>query len=287
MAEQNEAAEVGGGNSMAARDRMYARIGAFAANRLNRHFLDVTSAGVLKQIKESRVYAEEGFNWNEFCPARLGISRPTADEMIENLETFGSEFLQAAADLHLPRKLLQGAKALPEDERENIRALISAGDVDEVEAIIVEYRIASEQEVQRLRKREEDALTSQARAEQKLGEVSSDLNRANEVIARKENRMYQLAHDEEEFGKYAAEFRVVCFGVVNHINKTDFGRLTAAQKSNLYNDILEHRDNLNQLLEQLGQGNPDIFEIYPPTAADFEEIAAGAETFPSLDPNKQ
>jgi len=260
--------------------RLYERVGVFKANQMNRKFLDVTSAGVLKQIKESRSYADEGLSWNDFCNAKLGISRPTADEMIDNLEIFGAEFLQSAHDLKISRRLLQGVKALPEGERENVRRLIADGRVDEVEELIAEREAEKDIEIRGLRQDGEKVRSDKFKVEAELGKVENELQQANEVIARKEYRMTQLANDAQEFAKFEAEFQVKCLNVFGHLEQTEFRRLTPAQKSNIYNDILEHRDTLNRELEDLSMANPDIFDIVPQTKASFEELAEGAETFP-------
>lgn len=261
--------------------RLYERVGVFKANQMNRKFLDVTSAGVLKQIKESRSYADEGLSWNDFCNAKLSISRPTADEMINNMEIFGAEFLQSAHDLKISRRLLQGVKALPEGARENVRRLIADGRVEDIEALIAEAAAEKESQITRLLQDGEKVRSDKFKVEAELGKVENELQKANEVIARKEYRMTQLANDAQEFAKFEAEFQVKCLNVFGHLEQTEFRQLTPAQKSNIYNDILEHRDALNRELEDLAMANPDIFDIVPPSDASLEELAKGAETFPN------
>jgi len=54
-------------------------------------------AECLKQAKQSRVYEKFGLNWNDFCPKHVGISRATADRIIEQYDEFGAAYFKLSS----------------------------------------------------------------------------------------------------------------------------------------------------------------------------------------------
>jgi len=48
----------------------------------------------LKNIKESRVYEQLGFTWDQYCPEYFGVSRVTADRIINQLSEFGQSYFR-------------------------------------------------------------------------------------------------------------------------------------------------------------------------------------------------
>jgi len=48
----------------------------------------------LKKIKESRVYEQLDFTWDDYCPEYFGISRVTADRIINQLTEFGQSYFR-------------------------------------------------------------------------------------------------------------------------------------------------------------------------------------------------
>jgi hypothetical protein len=48
----------------------------------------------LTRIKESRVYEELGFTWDQYCPEYFGMSRVTADRLIGQLNEFGESYFR-------------------------------------------------------------------------------------------------------------------------------------------------------------------------------------------------
>lgn len=48
----------------------------------------------LKKIKETRVYEALGFTWDAYCPEYFGISRVTADRIIQQLSEFGQSYFR-------------------------------------------------------------------------------------------------------------------------------------------------------------------------------------------------
>lgn len=69
-------------------------IGRVQANKLMAKFADVASFVWLKQIKDNKLYRDlpGAGSWETFCE-NLGLSRRKVDEDLQNLETFGEEFL--------------------------------------------------------------------------------------------------------------------------------------------------------------------------------------------------
>jgi hypothetical protein len=49
-------------------------------------------AECIRQAWESKQYRALNMNWGDFCKQRLGVSRATADRMIERLEEFGPQY---------------------------------------------------------------------------------------------------------------------------------------------------------------------------------------------------
>jgi len=86
-------------------------------------------AECLKRIREEKQYRALGMGWEEFCKRRLGISRSTADLIIQHLNELGPAYFLLA----------QVAKVTPEEYR-RIRgavrgqALLHAGEEIPIEA---------------------------------------------------------------------------------------------------------------------------------------------------------
>jgi hypothetical protein len=48
----------------------------------------------LKKIKESRAYEAFGLSWDRYCPEYFGITRTTADRIINQLDEFGESYFR-------------------------------------------------------------------------------------------------------------------------------------------------------------------------------------------------
>lgn len=116
------------------------RFARYAGSLLNLHFI----VG-LKEIKESASYKLETdpdtgkpFTWEDYCPKRLNLSRPSADDRLKLLDTYGPEFVEALGGLRIGHsrirlliaapqeaqaKLIEASKAGP-DREEQLRATI-------------------------------------------------------------------------------------------------------------------------------------------------------------------
>jgi len=63
-------------------------------------------AEYIRQMKESEAYRKLGLTWDKYCPTYLGISRVTADEIVNRLKTLGEgyfrlrEFLRISPGLY-------------------------------------------------------------------------------------------------------------------------------------------------------------------------------------------
>jgi hypothetical protein len=54
-------------------------------------------AQCLQNIRENKLYRALGMNWEKFCRQHAGVSRPTADRIIRQLEEFGAGYFALAA----------------------------------------------------------------------------------------------------------------------------------------------------------------------------------------------
>jgi hypothetical protein len=53
-------------------------------------------AKCLRELRESKKYKELGLTWEEACKQKVGICRSVADQIIRNLEEFGSDYFVIA-----------------------------------------------------------------------------------------------------------------------------------------------------------------------------------------------
>jgi hypothetical protein len=53
-------------------------------------------AACLKHIRDQRSYESLALTWEQFCPQHMGISRSSADRLIQRLEEFGEPYFQLA-----------------------------------------------------------------------------------------------------------------------------------------------------------------------------------------------
>jgi hypothetical protein len=53
-------------------------------------------AECLKQMRDQQGYKKLGYNWNDFCEQKAGISRRYADKLIGHLEEFGVNYFRLA-----------------------------------------------------------------------------------------------------------------------------------------------------------------------------------------------
>ncbi len=58
-------------------------------------------AQCLQTIREERHFETLGMTWEEFCREHLGISRSYADQLIRNLQQFGTAYFRLSQILHI------------------------------------------------------------------------------------------------------------------------------------------------------------------------------------------
>jgi hypothetical protein len=59
------------------------------------------AAEYLRQMRDGKKYRALGMNWSDFCAKRLGISRPSADKVIRQLDEFGPAFFALSQVTHI------------------------------------------------------------------------------------------------------------------------------------------------------------------------------------------
>jgi len=73
-------------------------------------------AACLQHIRDHRSYEPLALTWEEFCPQHVGISRATADRLIQRLEEFGEPYFQLAGITPIsPKSYRRLASAITED----------------------------------------------------------------------------------------------------------------------------------------------------------------------------
>ncbi len=92
-------------------------IGEFEGINRARQVITMDMLDKLYQIKKSKSYRASGYvNWDNFCDKVLGCNHDVIDEQIVFARKFGSEFLAAAKQISLSRRVLRELRALPESE---------------------------------------------------------------------------------------------------------------------------------------------------------------------------
>jgi hypothetical protein len=71
-------------------------LGLSAAFSFVTKFVSYSEAQTFKKIKDSGVYRETGLDWERFCPAYLGRTRPVIDAIIKDLEQHGKKIFELA-----------------------------------------------------------------------------------------------------------------------------------------------------------------------------------------------
>lgn len=96
--------------------QVHEAIGRVQANMLMSKFADVGSLVWLKEIKETKIYRDlpQVGTWDNFCK-HIGLSRQKVDEDLQNLATFGEEFLLIGRRFSLGYKDLRQLRQLKYD----------------------------------------------------------------------------------------------------------------------------------------------------------------------------
>jgi hypothetical protein len=95
-------------------------------------------AHALRTIRDQKLYRCLGITWDEFCPRHAGISRATANRIIEDLNEFGAAYFRLSEILKIPAPQYRAIQGAIEDgtlefdgrripiNRENTESLIEA-----------------------------------------------------------------------------------------------------------------------------------------------------------------
>src|SRR6202140_2675479 len=88
------------------------RLGRPQAFGLMANRCSTADAECLKQMRDSGKYKEMGMTWATFCQERAGISRVSADRLINHLEEFGANYFRLSELMPISRdtyRLIAGA----------------------------------------------------------------------------------------------------------------------------------------------------------------------------------
>ncbi len=120
----------------AMRAQVYRMMGRIETGEFFRKLLTVGTLKWLKEVKESRLYAEvpEVGTWENYCK-NIGLNHKHVWEALQNLEALGEEYLQTCQNLGLGYRDLR-----------KLRKGIANGAIELTDAIIIEDTTKSAQE---------------------------------------------------------------------------------------------------------------------------------------------
>ncbi len=96
-------------------------MGRFEGLNLARQVLTVEMISKLYDIKRSKSYRVSGIvNWEVFCEQVLHCNHEVIDEQLAYFKKFGPDFLAAAKQISLSRRVLRDLKALPDSELRDV-----------------------------------------------------------------------------------------------------------------------------------------------------------------------
>ena len=227
-----------------------------------------------KRIKEGKFYKRLGMTWENFCPAYLGKTRPIIDEMIDNLNTFGEEFLNCAQELRISRSMFRQFKALPAPEQETIKQMVIEGKADELEVFIEEKLAEKEREVQETRKSVETVLSENSRLNEYAEKAKAELEKANKTIADIEYTRTQLGNDEQAFAHFLKQLRIDGNAVQSRLSGVDMSRLDSGQLSAVYAVLLGIAEDIRELIQRFSEDYPHTFDLNrDDTEVEFGQMA--------------
>lgn len=132
-------------------------------------------AECLRQTRDRRLYRALSMSWEEFCKQRLGISRVSAEKIIQRLEEFGPQYFTLA----------QATGIKPDDYRRiqgSVRghALLHAGQEIPIESENAPRLAAAVAELRREADRDQNAASEDAPAQ--AGTKVEDLTRTLDKV---------------------------------------------------------------------------------------------------------
>lgn len=166
------------------------KIGALKATAFVKKLVTVTEIKLLAEVKETKSYkglkviGEDGkpvtvTTFEQFCQ-NLGVSYEKVNQDIQNLSTFGEDFLETSQRMGLGYRDLRKLRKLPEDERE----LVING-----EAVKTEDReslIDLIEEISAKHSREKELLNKQ------VAELTADTQAKDTLLAKKDEKINNL-----------------------------------------------------------------------------------------------
>jgi len=158
-------------------------------------FGDVSRLVWLKQVKETQIYKAIG-TWDNYCEY-IGLDRRTVDENLQNLATFGQDFLATVASLNVGYRELRKLRQLTHDGSVVVAAeYVTIGeekiplDPDHTEDLQAAIESLLES---RDRQIEEQQATLRAK-DRRLGDKEKDIQKLHKDLAKFEARAETLGY---------------------------------------------------------------------------------------------
>lgn len=169
------------------------KVGALKAFEFTKKLLTVSTIKMLAEIKESQEYkglktvSQDGglltvSTWEEFCQS-IGISRQKVDLDIQNLATFGEDFLETSQRMGVGYRDLRKLRKLPEEDREVIinGEAVKAEDKDSLIELIEDMSVKHAKQKEKL--------------ENKVKELEKE-NKAKDAVIRQKQDTIDSKNDE-------------------------------------------------------------------------------------------
>lgn len=172
-----------------------ARTSAFFAK-----FASYTEALALKRLKDSGAYKQTGLDWEQFCPAYLGRTRPIIDGIIKDLEQCGQKIfeLAEAAGCRVPGEIYRYMEFSEDDKLviDGEEVEVSAANAQRIRAYIkrlkadvMREREAHQKSANRLREAIEERKTVEKDSRERV-------QRLEEELEQERNAQYRWTKDQ-------------------------------------------------------------------------------------------
>jgi len=236
-------------------------VGIVQRGEMDRGYNLAVNAMTYKRIKESRFHNRLGMTWEDFCSFYLNKPRRAVEELIDNLNTFGIEFLEKAETLKISRSMFRQFRGLPEPDQERVKALVEAGQIEEVREIYEERLAEKESDVKKLRQEKEKAFSETDKAETALHKTEVEVEKSRKVIADLTYIKTQLAGDDKRCAEYLRYFLAKVTDAVSHLRFPDFDTLNIGQQRILYACIQAALDQFRELAAEFEKKYPDAIML--------------------------
>lgn len=246
------------------------KIGALKAFEFTKKLLTVSTIKMLAEVKESQEYkglqvlSQDGklltvSTWEDFCQS-IGISRQKVDLDIQNLSTFGEEFLETSQRMGIGYRDLRKLRKLPEDQQEVIinGEAVKAEDKESLIDLIEEMSVKHAKDKQ--------ALQDQAKTlEKTIKDLESEAKAKDTVLMNKDRKINEL--DEKlTIRMDISQHHIVRAEVEAHINdelaQATASVLTAISQFNAKIDLLTEQAGENFLTHLKDKIIKDVSVVY-------------------------